>query len=72
MKKRAIRIEVIGPVEGADFMRCKLHADGRVCGFYISKANYEALAFDKIFIRESEEVDAEGVINTTNTFIEEV
>lgn len=72
MKKRTLQIDVIGPVEGTDFVKCKLYADGRVCAFWTTQANYEALIFDKIFIRDGKSVDSAGVVNTTNTFIEEI
>lgn len=71
MRKRTLQIDVIGPVEGIDMVKCKLYANGRVCMFWTTQSNYEALMFDKIFIRDGKSVDSAGVINTTNTFIEE-
>ena len=71
MRKRTLQIDVIGPVDGTEFMKCEMYADGRVCVFYMTKSNYAALLFDKIFIRDGKTVDSAGVINTTNTFIEE-
>lgn len=71
MRKRTLQIDVIGPVEGTDMVKCKLYANGRVCMFWTTQSNYEALMFDKIFIRDGKSVDSAGVINTTNTFIEE-
>lgn len=71
MKKRTLQIDVIGPVEGTDLVKCKLYVDGRVCMFWTTQSNYEALMFDKIFIRDGKTVDSAGVINTTNNFIEE-
>lgn len=71
MKKRTLQIDVIGPVEGTDLVKCKLYANGRVCIFWTTQSNYEALMYDKIFIRDGKEVDSAGVINTTNTFFEE-
>lgn len=66
-----MQIDVIGSVEGTGFMKCKLYADGRVCVFYMTESNYKALMYDKIFIRDGQTIDSAGVINTTNTFIEE-
>lgn len=71
MGKRTMQIDVIGSVEGTGFMKCKLYVDGRVCVFYMTESNYKALMFDKIFIRDGQTIDSAGVINTTNTFIEE-
>lgn len=31
MNKRTMQIDVIGPVEGTELMKCKLYIDGRVC-----------------------------------------
>lgn len=71
MRKRTLQIDVIGSVEGTDMVKCKLYADGRVCMFWTTQSNYEALMFDKIFIRDGKSIDSAGVINTTNAFIEE-
>ena len=71
MGKRTLQIDVVGSVENTEFMKCKLYANGRVCVFYMTKSNYDALVFDKIFIRDGKTVDSAGVINTTNVFIEE-
>lgn len=71
MNKRALKIDVIGPIEGTDFVKCKLYADGRTCIFWTTQSNYEALMYDKIFIRDGKEIDSAGVINTTKVFFEE-
>lgn len=47
MGKRTMQIDVIGPVEGTEFMKCKLYADGRVCVFYMTESNYKALILIK-------------------------
>ena len=31
MNKRTIQIDVIGPIEETELMKCKLYVDGRVC-----------------------------------------
>ena len=43
MGKRTLQIDVIGPVKGTDLVKCKLYADGRVCAFWTTQSNYEAL-----------------------------
>ena len=47
MNKRTIQIDVIGPIEETELMKCK------------------------VFIRDGKSVDSAGVINTTNTFVED-
>lgn len=54
MNKRTIQIDVIGPIEETELMKCKLYVDGRVC----------------VIGMDGKSVDSAGVINTTNTFIE--
>jgi len=57
MNKRTIQIDVIGPIEETELMKCKLYVDGRVCVIGMS--------------RDGKSVDSAGVINTTNTFVED-
>lgn len=71
MDKRTLKIDVIGPVEGTDLVKCKLRVNGRTCAFWTTRSNYEALMYDNIFIRDGKEIDSDGVINTTKVFIEE-
>lgn len=70
-----MQIDVIGPVEGTELMKCKLkcklYIDGRVCVIGMSQYDYEELIREKVFIRDGKSVDSAGVINTTNTFVEE-
>ena len=37
----------------------------------MSQYDYEELIREKVFIRDGKSVDSAGVINTTNTFVEE-
>lgn len=68
-----MQIDVVGATaHDQNIMECKLHADGRTCRFFMSKANYEALVFDGIFVRDGKSKDSAGVINTTNTFEEKI
>lgn len=71
MDKRTLKIDVIGPVEGTDIVKCKLRVNGRTCAFWTTQSNYEALMYDNIFIRDGKEIDSDGVINTTKVFVEE-
>lgn len=71
MKKRTIQIDVVGPVAGSELMKCKLYIDGRVCVIGMARYDYEELMREKVFIRDGKSVDSAGVINTTNTFVEE-
>lgn len=64
------QIDVIGPIEETELMKCKLYVDGRVCVIGMSLYDYEELMREKVFIRDGKSVDSAGVINTTNTFIE--
>lgn len=71
MSKRTMQIDVCGQVEGSDLMKCKLYVDGRVCVIGMSQYDYEELMREKVFIRDGKSIDSAGVINTTNTFVEE-
>lgn len=71
MKKRTLQIDVLGPTEEDErIIECVLIADGRSCTFYTSRANYQALMLDDIFIRNGKEKDSSGILNTTSVFEE--
>jgi hypothetical protein len=71
MEKRTLQIDVIGPLPtNTELIECNIYIDGRCCRFWTTKANYEALMYDKVFIRDGKEKDSAGVLNTTNTFFE--
>lgn len=70
MKKRTMQIDVIGPVQETELMKCKLYINGRSCVIGMSRYDYEELMHEKVFIRNGKTVDSAGVINTTNVFIE--
>lgn len=73
MKKRELQIDVMGEEpRNKEMIWCKIHIDRRCCIFWTTKANYEALKYDKVFIRDGKTRDAANVLNTTNVFIEEV
>lgn len=71
MKKRTLQIDVIGTTEDDErIIECVLIVDGRSCIFYLSRANYQALMFDQVFIRDGQERDSAGILNTTHVFEE--
>ncbi len=70
MNKRTIQIDVIGPIEETELMKCKLYVDGRVCVIGMSRYDYEELMREKVLL-DGKSVDSAGVINTTNTFVED-
>lgn len=76
MPQRTLKIDVIGPVSAKDIqyqlIECQIYIDGRYCMFWTTKANYEALMYDKVFIRDGKTKDSDGVLNTTNTFVEDL
>lgn len=41
MNKRTIQIDVIGPIEETELMKCKLYVDGRVCVIGMSRYDYD-------------------------------
>lgn len=70
MKRRKLQIDMVGFLDDVGMVKCKIYIDGRGCQFFTSKANYEALMYDKVFIRDGKTKDSAGVINTTNVFEE--
>ncbi len=70
-KKRELQIDVKGSLpDNENVMECTLFIDGRFCTFYMSKANYESLIYDGVFIRNGKEKDSAGCINTTHVYVE--
>lgn len=71
-KKRKLQIDVKGPIESdANIIEMVLSVDGRDCRFYTSKANYEALIYDGVFVRDGNEKDSANCVNTTNVYVEQ-
>ena len=66
MNKRTIQIDVIGKVEGTQFMK-----NENIVIIMMNEFDYERLKKEGIFIRDGKSRDSAGVLNTTNTFIEE-
>lgn len=50
MNKRTIQIDVIGPIEETELMKCKLYVDGRVCVIGMSRYDYEELMREKVLL----------------------
>lgn len=71
MNKRTIQIDVIGKVEGTQFMKCKLYTNENIVIIMMNEFDYERLKKEGIFIRDGKSRDSAEVLNTTNTFIEE-
>lgn len=66
-----LQIDVIGQIkDNGNVMQMRLIVDGRSCIIYMSKADYEALMYDNVFVRDGNSTDSAGVINTTNNFKE--
>jgi len=69
--KRKLQIDVKGSLENnPNIIECNISINGRTCSFYTSKSNYEALMYDKVFIRDGKQKDDADVLNTTNIFEE--
>jgi hypothetical protein len=73
LKQRKIQIDVKGPIEAdANIIEMILSVDGRDCIFYTSKANYEALIYDGVFVRDGKKKDSANCVNTTNVYVEKI
>lgn len=71
MSKRELQIDVKGPEpSNPELIRCNIYVDGRCCAFWTTKSNYEALMYDKVFIRDGKTLDSANILNTTNVFVE--
>lgn len=73
MNERTIQIDVIGKIEGTQFMKCKLYTNEKnenIVIIMMNEFDYERLKEEGIFIRDGKSRDSAGVLNTTNTFIE--
>ncbi len=72
MEKRSLQIDVLGEAEDSPgIMECNIYIDGRCCKFWTTKSNYEALVYEKVFIRDGKKIDSAKVLNTTNVYYEE-
>lgn len=72
MLKKSLQIDVIGACDvNESLIKCHIYIDGRCCVFYTTSANYHALIYDGIFIRDGKNHDSANVINTTRVFYEE-
>ena len=74
MTNRSLQIDVVTigeDIKYSDMVRCNLYIDGRCCTIWTTKSNYEALLYDKVFIRDGKQKDSANILNTTNVFYEE-
>lgn len=55
-----------------NLVRMNLYVDGRCIAIWTSPSNYDALVYDKVFIRTGEKQDSAGVWNTTREFVEDL
>lgn len=62
MNKRAIQIDVIGKVEGTQFMKCKLYTNENIVIIMMNEFDYERLKKEGIFIRDGKSRDSAGVL----------
>lgn len=62
MNKRAIQIDVIGKVEGTQFMKCKLYTNENIVIIMMNEFDYERLKKEGIFIRDGKSRDSAGVV----------
>jgi hypothetical protein len=71
-KPRKLQIDVKGPMKAdSNIIEMVLSVDGRDCRFYTSKANYEALIYDGVFVRDGKKKDSANIVNTTNLYFEQ-
>lgn len=61
MNKRTIQIDVIGKVEGTQFMKCKLYTNENIVIIMMNEFDYERLKKEGIFIRDGKSRDSAGV-----------
>ena len=52
MNERTIQIDVIGKIEGTQFMKCKLYTNENIVIIMMNEFDYERLKEEGIFIRD--------------------
>ena len=70
MNERTIQIDVIGKIEGTQFMKCKLYTNENIVIIMMNEFDYERLKEEGIFIRVGKRRETDGELNTTNAFID--
>lgn len=67
--EKKIQINVVGKankrkvMQYNDLIECRFCVDGRVCTFWTTEANYEALVYDGFFLRNDKLIDQDGITN---------
>ena len=54
MNERTIQIDVIGKIEGTQFMKCKLYTNENIVIIMMNEFDYERLKEEGIFIRDGQ------------------
>ena len=70
MNERTIQIDVIGKIEGTQFMKCKLYTNENIVIIMMNEFDYERLKEEGIFIRDGKSRDPARVIISTHTIME--
>lgn len=63
-----IQIDVIGKPENSQFVKCKLYIDGEATPILMPETEYQRLIQEGFFVRDGEQCDSAGVINTTKVY----
>lgn len=63
-----IQIDVIGKLENSQFVKCKLYIDGEATPILMLETEYQRLIQEGFFVRDGEQCDSAGVINTTKVY----
>lgn len=63
-----IQIDVIGKLENSQFVKCKLYIDGEATPILMPETEYQRLIQEGFYVRDGEQCDSAGVINTTKVY----
>ena len=70
MNERTIQIDVIGKIEGTQFMKCKLYTNENIVIIMMNEFDYERLKEEGIFIRvASEPLYIVGTVSPSDRYI---
>lgn len=68
--KNTIQIDVLNEVESTGFMLCNLYVTGVAYKLLLNKSDYNLLNERGFFLRDGNNKDSAGVLNTTKLYIE--
>lgn len=68
MNERTIQIDVIGKIEGTQFMKCKLYTNENIVIIMMNEFDYERLKEEGIFIRDGKSRDSAGGVEYNQYF----